>query len=298
MIKYNLSVVIISSPVKIEFGDVVVLFEKYKSESFKIFLPLLIFTLIFYSEYAFSQSVKRNYIGGNFGGSDFHLLDLRASPLIFGSMGIAPSLQYFHRGAENIHYIDISYFSDNLKTSAENFNTDNQRGRIRYSYLHTLTSFSLFQQNFDLYLGGSAATFLSHSDYYYAWIPPGYSRAMESWYWSNSLDISAQIDLNSADREFFSLRLFIPVVSNISRPKYSPSGDYNYIDNDWKFKMFGKTEFFPNDFSLNTILTYQRPLVWNFNLQVAYEFYYSAYDKPKDVKMYMNNFCAGLFFCF
>ncbi|MFZ0455736.1 MAG: hypothetical protein WAM24_18455 [Ignavibacteriaceae bacterium] len=275
------------------------LFEKYNSELFlKIFLPLLIFVILFFSENTFPQTVKRNYIGGNFGGSDFHLLDLRASPLIFGSIGITPSLQYFYRGDKSLHYIDISYFSDNLKTSAENFNTDNQKGRIRYSYLHTVTSFLLFQQNFDLYLGGSASTFLCHSDYYYAWIPPGYSRAMESWYWNSSLDITAQIEFKPGGREFFSLRLFIPVVSNISRPKYSPSGDYNYIDNDWKFKMFGKTEFIPHNFSLNTILAYQRPLIWNFNFQVSYEFYYSAYNKPKDVNMYMNNFSGGLFFCF
>jgi hypothetical protein len=287
----------ITLPIYNKPGEDAMFFEKDKSGSFiKTFLSLLIFLILFFSEYALSQNIKRNYIGGSFGGSDFHIIDQRASPLIFGSLGIAPSLKYFYRGDESLHYIDISYFSDNLKTSAESFITENRRGRIRYSYLHSVTSFSIFKQSIDFYLGGSAESFLSHSDYFYEWIISGYRRAMESWYWSSSLDLSAQIEYNCAAGEFFSLQLIIPVVSNISRPKYSPSGDYNYMDNDWKFKMFGKTELFPNNFSLNTNLTYQHPLIWNFKLQVSYEFYYSSYKKPKDVNMYMNNFCAGLYF--
>jgi hypothetical protein len=51
-----------------------------------------------------AQEVK-NYIGGGFGGSDFHIKDLSASPLIFKSTGIAPAFEYFYKGEIDFHYV-------------------------------------------------------------------------------------------------------------------------------------------------------------------------------------------------
>lgn len=260
-----------------------------------IFYILFLFVI---SGYSFPQTEIKNFVGLNFGGSDFRLKDEHASPLIFGSIGIAPSLQYLYKGEVNRHYFEASYFYDRLTSLSDNFLTDNNRGRIRYSYFHSITNFNVLNERISLFLGGSISTFLSHGDYLYKWISPSYTRSIESWYWCNSLDLSAQFEYNRSSKEFFSLKLFIPVISNISRPNYSPSADYNYIDNDWKFKMIGETGFFPDDFSLNTLLSYQRPLFWKFNLQLDYEFYYSFCKEPKDVSMFMNNIRAGLFYCF
>jgi hypothetical protein len=245
-----------------------------------------------------AQEVKNNFFTVSFGGSDFHLLDLRASPLIFSSIGIAPSFNYIHKGSSFRHYLEGSYFNDALTTIADNYRTDNDRARLRYCFLYSLTDFNIFDTNLKLFLGGSAVTYLCHSEYYYKWYPSGYARAMESWYWSNSIDISAQLEYERSSREFVCLQLFIPLYSNVSRPHYSTTADYNYIDNDWKFKMFGKSEFFPSNISFNVNLTYQRELIWNFNMQVNYEFYYSFYKKPKEIDMYMNNLRAGLTYCF
>jgi len=247
--------------------------------------------------YSLAQE-EHNHLGGSFGGSDFHIKDDHASPLIFSSIGIAPTLQYIHKGDEGRHYAEISYYYDYLWTSSDNFHNDNHRGRIRYSYLHSISEFKVINKDFELFLGGSIASFLCHSDYYHSWIPPSVSRTIESWYWSNSLDLSAQLEYNATPREYFSIQFFIPIVSNISRPKYSSSGDYNYVDNDWKFKMFGETKFFPENFSMDFLFTYQRPVIWKFNLQLSYEFYYSFYNEPQNVNMYINNLRAGLFFCF
>ena len=245
-----------------------------------------------------AQTDKHNYIGGSFGGTDFHVKDDHATPLIFNGIGIAPSLQYIYKGEKSQHYAEVSYYSGRLETSSDNFFDNDNNGRIRYSYLHSITDFQIFNKQIDFSLGGSIGSFLSHSDYFYKWVPPVDARAGESWYWSNSLDISALLEYNPEPREAFSLQLFIPVVSNVSRPKYSLSGDFNYTDGDWKFKMFGDTKFFPDNFSVNAIISYQAPLVGDFNFQINYEFYYSFYNEPRDVNMYMNNLRAGLFFCF
>ncbi len=266
----------------------------------KLRLPLIRIALVVVlcSSRLFSQEDERNYLGTGFGGSDFHLKDAHASPLIFSSIGIAPTLQYMHRGEENRQYAEASYYYDNLATTADNFHTVNHRARGRYSYLHAITDIAVWDNDVHLFLGGSVSSFLCHSDYFYLYFPPSYGRTTESWYWSNSLDLSFQAEYSPAQREFLSAQFFIPLVSNVSRPQYSPSGDYNYTDNDWKFKMFGKSAFLTKNLSLNTFLAYQRPIIGSFNVQLSYEFHYSIYHEPVEIAMYMNNIRAGLFYCF
>lgn len=271
---------------------------KIIESEFVVKLFILLLGIFFASSFLSAQADERNYIGGSFGGSDFHIKDDHASPFIFSSIGITPSIHYLYKGETNIHFAEVSYYYDYLGTSNDSFHDDNHRGRIRYSYLHSITNFAIFNKKIDFFLGGSIGTFLCHSDYVHLWIHPNNARTIESWYWHNSFDITALLEYNFEEREFFFVQLFIPIVSNISRPTYSSSGDFNYTDNDWKFKMFGKTKFFPENFSINVLMTYQRPLFWSFNLQFDYEFYYSFYNEPQDVKMYMNNLRAGLFFCF
>ena len=247
----------------------------------------------------FSQATDRNYLGISFGGSDFHVLDKQASPLIFNSIGIAPSLQFMYNGENSSHYAEASYYPDNLGTSVNNFSIKSRRGRLRYAYLHSVTNFEFWGNKIKFYLGGSINSYLCHSDYnYYSQPTDRNDFAYTSWYWSSSLDLCARLEYYPSGREFFSFQFFVPVVSNISRPKYSPSGDVNYSDNDRKFKMFGDTKFISDNFSVNALLIYQRPIFGQFNLQLSYEFYYSSYNIPRNVNMYMNNLRAGLFFCF
>lgn len=260
---------------------------------------LLLSTLLLSSFQISNAQTKGNfYLGCSFGGSDFHVKDERTSPMIFSGTGIAPSLQYFFRGDKSRQYAEVSYYHDYLGTIADNFHDMNNRGRVRYSYLHSVASFNFLRRQIDVFAGGSLNSFLCHSDYNFLLVAPGTGRTIESWQWSNSLDVSFQLEYSPSRREFISAQFFVPVVSNVSRPRYSPSGDYNYTENDWKFKMFGRTELFTDSFSLNALLAYQRPIAGSFNLELAYEFYYSFYGKPQDIGMYMNNVRAGLLYCF
>jgi hypothetical protein len=241
----------------------------------------------------------QNYIGGGFGGSDFHVIDLHASPLIFRSFGIAPIVEFIHKGNKGIHNIEFSYYNNYLSSSSSNFNTESWRGRIRYSYVLLAASPEIIGKSFNIYLGGSIGTFFSRGDYYFFYKPENANAISDvSWIWSHSADLAAIVEYNIAERDFISAQIYMPLVSNVSRPEYSASGDYNYSQNTWKIKMFGKTEFFPNNFSLDLRLNYKRPLIWNFNVQLSYELYYSFYNKPSDIKMYMNNIRGGLFYCF
>jgi hypothetical protein len=261
------------------------------------FVVLVGFCFVILSRNSLAQEDKRNYLGLSFGGSDFHLKDDHASPLIFSSVGIAPTFQFFHLGDKSRHSLEGSYYYAYLSSSSDNFNTDNWRGRVRYSYVHLISNFEVWNRSFGIFLGGSINSFYNKSNYYYA-LNTSNGISIVSWYWSHSLDLTAQVEYNIAQRESFSMMLYVPVISNVSRPKYSPSGDYNYDENTWKVKAFGETEIFPRNLSVNVLLNYQRVIVGNFDLRLSYEFYYSSYDKPTDMAMYMNNLRAGLFFCF
>ena len=243
-----------------------------------------------------AQTKSESYLGGSFGGSDFHIRDIHASELIFRGVGIAPALQFINKGSASAQYAEASFYSDNLSATNANFNTNNWRARARYSYLHAIAGIS--SDNLRIFLGGSLSSLFCASDYYFSLSGNFTGRAISSWYWSHSIDLSVMADYSPAYRESFSLFLFFPVVSNVSRPQYSSSGDYSYTENNWKIKAFGTTESFIRNFSVNSILFYQRPVLGDFNLQLSYGFSYSFYGTPQDINMYMNDFRAGFFYCF
>ena len=246
-----------------------------------------------------AQQPAWDYAGGGFGGSDIHARDDHASPLFFGGWGIAPALQFLHAGEGNRQYVEASYSSAVLSSDPEYFRTENRRGRVRYAYTVPAAGVRAGGRPLLLFLGGSVTSFLSRSDYYY-YIRPlaGYSTAIDSWYWSTSVDAAVRAEYGLGEREFLSLQCFFPLVSNVSRPQYSPSLVYSYTENTFKMRMFGRTEVFPKNLSCDLLLDFQIPLFWRFNAGATWEFYYASYDLPRELRMYMNSARGCIFFCY
>jgi hypothetical protein len=247
----------------------------------------------------YSQSENRDFISLNIGGSDFHLKDEHASPLIFSNTGFAPSIQYYHKGDNNIHYFEASYYRNYLSSTVPDFNTDNWSVKLRYSYLQNISDLRLFKHETKFFVGGSASTFFSKSNYYY--FDKYYNMNFTSiwtWYWSHSLDLDMRMEYKVNDGKSLVIDFDLPVISNVSRPKYSPIGDYSYADNDWKIKTFGKTEFFWNNFVPNLSVFYLMAITDHIDLQLSYEFFYARYDEPVPVRQYMNNIRFGLVYGF
>lgn len=245
--------------------------------------------------YSLGQHEGRNFLGVNFGISNFHIRDDHASPLFFRGTGIAPSLQYFYKSDTERHSVELSYLYGYLSSNNSNFNTDNWRGEIKYSYVHSISGLNIFNKGVEFFLGVSASSFLSLSDYHFI---DDQHLAIKSWYWHHSVNAEILMECALRKSEFVSIQFSLPLISNISRPNYSPSKNYSYETNTYKVDVFGETEIVPNNLFLNTVLTYQTPVGENINLQFEYEFYYSLYSKPKEIAMYMNNIRAGLFFNF
>jgi hypothetical protein len=166
---------------------------------------------------------------------------------------------------------------------------------LRYSFLQDFSDFKLFKHETRFFAGGSASTFYSKSNYYY--LDKYYNMYFTSvwtWYWSHSIDLVLQLEYKIDEGRFLIINLDLPVISNVSRPKYSPSADYSYSDNDWKIKAFGNTEFFWKNFEPNFSILYQTPLIENINFLFSYEFTYARYDKPDPVRQYMNDLRFGI----
>ena len=243
----------------------------------------------------FAQQLTENYLGFNIGTSDMHLLDEHASPLIFKRFGITPSLKYYRKNKNSIQNMEASFYHNKLKTTQDNFVTQNYSARFRYSYSYGF-DFIPAKQNLKLYLGGSIHTFFNKSEYDYTYFHIPNARAITSWYWSHSVDLSTQIEYVFANDGFILVGIYIPIISNVSRPQYSPSGDYNYTTNDWNIPLFGETVIFLKNTAFNVHLNYQKPITAKLNLQLSYEFYYAAYSEPCPINIYMNTLRLGLFY--
>ena len=241
------------------------------------------------------QAQQSDLIGLSFGASNFHIVDEHTSPLIFKGTGIAPSIQYIHKGSRIDHMVDGSFYYDNLSTSASNFYTENFRGRFRYSLFYKPSFNEKAAKRFEFSVGVSVTSFYCKSDYYFD-LHSSRARSISSWYWSHSLDFTTMFNFNLSDRDFINFRVYIPVLSNISRPEYSSSGGYDYEKNEWIVETFGTTEFFPANFNVNAHIDYQHQISTHIRFQFGYEFYFATYNKPDQIGMYMNNFRLGMFY--
>lgn len=253
---------------------------------------LLLFLLM--GNPSFAQK-KSDLIGLSFGASNFHITDEHTSPLIFRGTGIAPSISWQHIGVRNSRYAEGSFFYNNLFSSSDNFSTENFRGRFRYSFLHKTSDSLSVNRRLEFSFGGSVTSFYCKSDYFFE-LQTIRARAIESWYLSQSIDIALQLNYFFSDRNYLGLQIFSPLISSISRPTYSSSGNYDYDENDWIIKPFGKTVLFPRNLSVNTNIIYQVPVSPKLSIRFNWEFYYMKYTDPDDIGMYMNNFRLGIFY--
>ncbi len=251
-----------------------------------------------------AQTTVGNEIGASFGGTLIGLRDRHASAMIYDGLSIAPKIEYVHNGEHDRHIFDASYFSDEMSTTIDNFRTVTRGGRIRYSYVHEVTDFRVWDNPLKLFLGGAVGSFLSHSDFMYLYTPLSlFGQGNESWYWSNSLDVVALMEYQPAEHQGIRAALWFPVLSSISRPTYSPSGNYNYVEQDWKFSppwpwKSGSLESFPDNVAFDISVSYTRPLIWDFDFQVSYEFSYAGLKGPQETRMYQNTLRVGMVLCF
>ena len=262
----------------------------------KSLIPCLILSVQFLLLCNSSYSQEKNdLIGLSFGASNFHITDEHTSPLIFRGTGIAPSLSWQHIGVRNSQYAEGSFFYNNLSMSSDNFVTENFRGRFRYAFLHKTSDSLSVNNRLEFSFGGSVTSFYCKSDYYFE-MRTIKARSIASWYWSHSVDLALQLNYYFSDRKYIGLQIFSPLISNVSRPPYSPSGNYDYATNEWIVKPIGRTVLFPRNFSVNSNMVYQLPVSAKLSIRLNWEFFYMKYTKPDDIGLYMNNFRIGIFY--
>jgi hypothetical protein len=265
---------------------------------FRFVFTVLLILSVLPGHVAGQKAVDRNLVAA-FGISNLHILDELASPLVFSHTGIAPSIRYNARRPNSNQYIEGSFFYNHLKTAQDNFSVRNYSGRFRYAYFYTPFRLKLAENDLNISFGGSFTSFFNRSEYEFEiYYNSTTSRAITSWYWSHSIDPGFQVEYYLKERTFFSLQFYIPVISNVSRPTYSSSGDYNYTTNEREINVHGETVFFPENASYNCLLTFGTPISEKLSLHVGYDFYLAHYNLPDNIDMYMNNFRIGLSYYF
>jgi len=222
-------------------------------------------------------------------------LDEHASSLIFSGTGIAPSIQYSVRKQNSRQYAEGSFNQYRLNTDQDNFSVRDYSGRVLYAWLYTPFHPKLWEHDMHISFGGSLTSFFNRSDYEIErYSNPNAARAITSWYWSHSLDMGIQAEYLMNKGGYVTFHFYLPLVSNVSRPTYSSSGDYNYTENIREISPTGETMFFPHNLSLNTLIVYQKPLSERVLLHLGYELYLAQCIEPGEMEMYINNFRIGI----
>jgi len=245
----------------------------------------------------FAQDYPANSIAFNIGLNNFHLLDDHATPIIFRGSAVTPSVEYHHSGRIGLHSIEGSYSHFELSAESDNYMTEIFSGHFRYSFFLLSVNKRSLKKVPVLAGGASISSTFIKSDY---WILPATSwiTGIESWYGCHSIDLAALFRYGFSDKDQIGIKFFLPLVSNVSKPEYSSSGDYNYETNGWDVKVFGKTMFITENFMTNIALSYERNLKRNLVFTAGYEFKYAQCMQPESVKWYMNIFKLGFIYNF
>jgi hypothetical protein len=244
------------------------------------------------------KTVERS-LAASFGFSNFHILDEVASPLIFSHTGITPSLYYNARRAKSLQFAEASFYYNNLKTTQDNFTVENYCGHFRYAYLFTPFHLKLSENDLNISFGGSFSSFFNRSDYdFWNYYYSTTNRAITSWYWSHSVDLGFNAEYYLTGGASFSLHCYVPLISNVSRPTYSSSGDYNYTTNTRTIGTTGETMILSKNITFNSLIAFNKPLTEKLSLLLGYEFYLAQYSEPDDIALYMNNFRIGMSYIF
>ena len=259
-----------------------------------MFNKLLSFLLIVgltmcFCDVILAQGKRKNSIGIAFGGSNFHILDKHATELIYSGTGIAPSIIFSHLGQKNNHIVEGKFYFNNLHTTSDNFKLLINTGHLRYTFLRILLTKNLFSNPFYLSAGASACSFYSKYDYRF-YLQSIWANSIESWYGSQSADVVINISYFPCENHYLEISLFMPILSNVSRPAYSASGDYDYKKNDWEIKPFGNNQLISENFVFNTKIGYTYDLKNRLSFKAEHEFFYARNQYPDRLKLFMNNF--------
>ena len=260
-------------------------------------LSLMIIGLIIFDCIISAQESKINTIGINFGGSNFHILDKHANELIFKGTGLAPSIAFHHVHNKNVHILEGSFYYNDLSSYTANYKTKMFAGEMRYCYLRTFLDRAPGKNQF-IVSGGMALTSFYMKTNYQVLKQTYWITAIESWYWSHSIDVAVQFNYALGGSNTFTIWFVMPFISNVSRPKYSSSGDYNYDKNGPELKAYGNTMIIPQNLLFDTRLSYERTLNGRISLTAVYQFVFASSKKPDLLKLYMNNLRIGLLYHF
>jgi len=182
-----------------------------------------------------------------------------------------------------------------IRTKYDFYYAHNFRLSLQYNLLYKIIDLSSKNDKFNLYAGGGLFSFINFS-YYKTDFPVVSEMLADPWYLVHSGEAALLFKYEYKSSNIFNLQINFPLINNVSRPAYSIVPESSWAGGPFTF--FGKTNFFWNSFVLRFNIKYEQKLNNWLKIITQYDFQYSSYSDPRNIKLYMNNFRTGINFLF
>ena len=229
--------------------------------------------------------------------NELHYRDEYLSPYNYSAVMFTAASTYTLRTGPYYHSINAFFSTGHPSSEQQTRDVTEYAGNLSYLISLMVLNTTIFDNSFQLLPGAGISSFFTSTNFDASDDQYDYTFYDRSWYWSHSLSLSLSGVYALSGNSSISLQAAFPLFSLISRPENSHNfNDKNakVIDNFFTAAGQGRSEFLWNDLVLLLEAGYARPISDHFDFRVLYRFSYGSSDRPLPLKMYMNNFLAGI----
>lgn len=230
------------------------------------------------------------YAGGQVGVSDFHSKDDHINPLTYSGGIFATSLSWEIVSRSGRHMVRVDYSYGNVNSAYRQDDASNVLFSGSYTYCTKIAGADLLGRRTDFLLGGGLSAGGWYTNYvearsrystWYVW----------TYYLSENLNLVGRCEYDIARNSQLYLDIVLPVVQLVSRPAYSGWGEEDQMAN----VLHPRLHFLWNNLSATARVGYTVPFAGALMIKLDYIFSYAYAPDPLPVRMYNNNFLAGLY---
>jgi hypothetical protein len=240
---------------------------------------------------------KKNFLNASLGINDFHLRDEYLSPYSYNGTLYSAAIKYQLKLTKSEHFINIGFSNGDVDSDSRTLKASQYFGTASYSFYYSLSRFEIQKQQMEIFIGIGLSTSFIKTDVVTPESITWFGPTDITWYWSHDINFHLKSDYKFSLRNNISVQLSIPLVSWVSRPDYGHNFSKRNIDvsNDFLNAASGaKRQFLWDNFTLLIGFEYRRLIYETLSLKGNYYFIYASDSAPLDMKMYMNNFLAGV----
>jgi hypothetical protein len=236
-------------------------------------------------------------VGISAGIINVHLRDNYLSSTTFKGSFFSSAVCYHIKSGASLHYLDIHFSTGKINSPDQPRDARQYIGSISYSYFHSINKCKGGKYPIEFFLGTGITSNLANTTFNSVDNTNGYGFYDQSWYWSHSLDLHIRGEFHLTDRNSLNAQFSIPALGLVSRPEnghYFNEHNARIINSFLNAAINGKPTFIWNNPVYSFRFEYLRSLGLKSNFRISYSFGYISSDTPQSMRLYSNNFLAGI----